>query len=142
MSMDELIAKLEQASEGSRELDCYVWQALHGKGQPVVVVGPPAYEERRFFCNPSPEIHWIGFDLLNVAEPFTTSLDAALMLLEPGIEYEISTLYGIAHVTLPLNGGYAYPPLTVRRNDGNVILAFCIAALKAREHQPSGAERE
>jgi hypothetical protein len=52
---------------------------------------------------------------------------AALVLVPPGVEYEISTLYGVAHVELPLNHEY---PETVRRKDGNVALALALAVLR------------
>lgn len=57
--------------------------------------------------------------------PFTSSHDAAMRLLEPWMEYRISTLYDIADFECPLNGGDLSFPVTVRRKDGSVTLAIC-----------------
>ena len=61
---------------------------------------------------------------------YTTGLDAALTLVIKDWEYEISTLYGIARVRLPLNA--SVEPSEGERKDGNVPLAACLAALRAR----------
>ena len=55
------------------------------------------------------------------------SIDAAVSLIEknlPGAEWEVSTLYGIAHASLPLNGGDIEPCQSARREDGIVQLAM------------------
>lgn len=80
MTRDELIAKLNAATAGSRELNCAVWVAVNGKGQPMREIGPPTYAGPRWFCNPNPEIEWIGYDLLYVSPRYTFSLDDALSL--------------------------------------------------------------
>lgn len=56
----------------------------------------------------------------------------------PGCEFELSTLYGIATVALPLNAEIG--PDTARREDGNLCLTFLgaicaakIAELEARQ---------
>lgn len=70
---------------------------------------------------------------------FTESIDAALALVErvsPGAEYEISTIYHVAHVSLPLNGGEDQCA-NVRRADMNVPLAIIAALLRSIE----GGER-
>ena len=59
------------------------------------------------------------------------SLDAALTLVESGSEYSISTLFGLATVEVGLN--HTDGPVRERRSDGNVCLALCIAALRARQ---------
>lgn len=144
--MKDLIERLEKATGPDRELDCYIWAVVNGKGEPVSSVGPPTYEQRRFFCNPNPEIDWIGYDLLNVAEHYTSSLDAALTLVPEGIRVvnlcasDPSLKYtGQARVLLvPFNTKDDW--WTLSRN-GNVeegehktspAIALCIAALKVR----------
>jgi hypothetical protein len=56
---------------------------------------------------------------------FSASRDAADTLRPDWAEYNLSTLYGIASFECPLNGGDENPPLHVRREDGNVVLAIC-----------------
>lgn len=61
----------------------------------------------------------------------TGSLDAAMTLLLPGWEWEITNLYGHAQVNLPLNSserGWQQ----VTRKDDNVILASVECILRAR----------
>jgi|GEM_PF-6642095 len=72
-----------------------------------------------------------GFCQHQPAPAYTGSLDAAMTLASDGEEYEISTLYGPAVVTLPLNRS-DIDPITVRRVDGNVILAFVECAMQYR----------
>lgn len=103
MSKDELLAALEAATGPSRELDAEIGALL-----------PPPPKDNG-------AVVWWPY--------YTASIDAALSLVEKGAEYAISTLYGIAQVEMPLN---MEEPHIVRRDDGNVPLAICAAALKAR----------
>lgn len=139
MSLDELIARLEAASEGSRELDALIHAAV--VNPPVMVDGgswkgdvPAAYEPMSVVIGRLP-----GKDLaeLTGCPRYTTSLDAAMGLVPEGMEYEISTLYNIARAAVGLNvndgpwrGESALPE--------NMPLALCIAALKARNHGNEG----
>lgn len=66
-ALKSLERRLVEAKGPDREIDCLVWAAVNGCGQPVITVGPPTYSPPRYFCNPNPETHWIGYDLLNVA---------------------------------------------------------------------------
>ena len=128
-----LIAKLEAATEGSRELDARVHVAII---DPEVITDPGGYRgERPVVKKRASAIFDDKWDWTDIAElisasRYTTSLDVALTLVEPGSEYSISTLYGLATVKIGLN--YADGPIGERRNDGNVCLALCIAALRAR----------
>ena len=114
--MTVLIERLQEANEGSRELDAEIAKAvyprleLRGNGQ------------------------WYIDNIHVRIEPYTTSIDAALTLMPEGWEYEITTLYGVAHVELPLNTNDI--PSVGRREDGNVPLALCGAIMKVREDQP------
>jgi hypothetical protein len=111
--MNNLIVRLEAATEGSRELDaeiyCSLWKSCF----------PDETEDQHFQY------------ALRASTHYTTDLQCALSLLPPGAEYKISTLYGIAHVELPLN---FEPTIDVRRKDGNVVLAFCEACLRHNHH--------
>jgi hypothetical protein len=111
-----LVERLEKATDADRKLDAEIhlavnphlrtgWSAPNG-------AGPEGYYARVSPC-------------------YTKMVDAALTLLEYGWEYEISTLYGIAHVELPMNDTRISFNIT-RRQDGNVVLAICTAALRAR----------
>lgn len=106
--MTDLIDRIEGAEAGSRALDRAIWNALEfaHDGEPTKC---PHY---------------------------TTSLDAALALAElvlPGQEYEISTLYGVARVTLNLNHGDDGGPYYGSHECGSVPLALCAAILRAKE---------
>lgn len=60
------------------------------------------------------------------APRYTASIDAAVTLLEPWMEYTLSTLYGVADFECPLNAGDAgVQSFSVRRKDGNAVLAIC-----------------
>ena len=87
----ELAERVEKATGPDRKLDCELWVAVNGRGQPMATVGRPYYIPERYFCNPSPEIEWIGYDLLLVAEHFTGSIDASVTLYGPnGAPAEVS----------------------------------------------------
>ncbi len=127
--LDDLIARLEKATGPDRNLDCEIWVVANGKGQPMKIVGQPYYETPRFFCNPNPEVNWIGYDLLNNAPLYTASLDAAMSLVPKG-----------------LNGSIAFGKFfgailwgsDPRKHQGEnraptAALALCIASLKYRK---------
>jgi hypothetical protein len=128
--MTNLIARLEAAREGSRELDAMIWTAVNGKGQPMRRVGPPTYNPERLFCNPDPDMNWIGYDLLNIAPHYTTWLDAALTLRPEGAEIALTDLYKVPMAEVGLN--FTEGPETARLEHGTLALALCIASLRAR----------
>jgi hypothetical protein len=120
----ELVARLEVASVGSPELSADIaewagdaskehWAAWREEWRTGHVWHDAAH------CPPS---------------PYTTSLDAALALAErvlPGQEYEITTLYGVARVSLNLNHGCDGGPFYGENVCCCVPLALCAAVLKA-----------
>lgn len=63
------------------------------------------------------------------AADYTRSLDAAITLVPEGMEYELSTLYGVARVEVGLNTDC---PERGERKDGNMPCALCAASLRAR----------
>lgn len=65
------------------------------------------------------------------APPYTTSLDAAVTLVPEGAEWEMTNLYGIAYADVGLNFN-DIASSNCRRNDGNLVMALCAAALRAR----------
>jgi hypothetical protein len=79
-----IIEALEGAKEGSRELDARVYalvKAYPGEPGRWTEVGPPTFKVIRYFWCPDPKMAWLGYDLLNIAPAWTTSLDAALALV-------------------------------------------------------------
>lgn len=145
MTKDELIAALEKAEGPSRELDCYIWAAVNGKGQAVRIVGEPAYSPQRFFCNPNSEIEWLGYDLLNVAPAYTASIDAALTLVpdnhtvyltRPNLHTTGTEALRMSYacVAPPGLGGPQYAKKRAHLSAHHRIapVALCIAALRAR----------
>ena len=136
-ALADLIQRLTEATGPDRTLDC----AIHAikLGGELRRVEPPTYEATRYFCNPNPDIDWIGYDLLNVAPAYTASLDSALTLVPEGMgwragsrkndlgEWEhFSRIEEVLQVRPPWNWHHAATP----------ALALCIASLRAREQQP------
>lgn len=114
--MDALIARLEQASYGSRELDYAVLGALEGKTVPG---GWATYADYEM---PS----------LMRAPYYTTSLDAALSLIpEDWREWHITKRIGENVAQLTESQGLS---IAVRGTGiaATPALALCIASLKAR----------
>lgn len=72
---------------------------------------------------------------------YTRSWDAAIALLPPGAEIEITTLYGVAMACAPLNANDG--PQMARRLDGDVPPTIAAVALRAwAEHVHSQSEGE
>ena len=115
--MKELIAKLEKASEGSRELDCDIPESL---GWPVRRK-PPSYKNP--WCR-APE--WKS---IRTVPHYTTNIDAALQLVPEGFQWEVR------HIPTDEGSNYSaqanWQP-TGRCYAATPALALCIAALKAR----------
>lgn len=130
--MDGLIAKLERAERGSRELDADIWHA--------VVPDWPMSASYRAWRIDRVNLGKIPRDfMLWRADPFTTSLDAAMRLLLPN-----SALALVDSPDEQKDHGGRYratvmPALGVIEADDATVwvnsslpLALCIAALKAR----------
>jgi hypothetical protein len=126
MSLDDMISRLEAATEGSRELDRLLHNTLRDPDDPITaddVAADPRLE--------------------SVIRAFTSSLDAAMTLVPEGWAWVVSK-NGTATVTTEATDATRY-----RRESGHATwpaLALCIAALKARHaHKnpplsPSAAE--
>lgn len=111
MTIDELIDALNKAEGPSRELD-----------QAVGVLA------RNMDRAPG------SSEILGIANcrEYTAGLDAALTLVPDGMEWSLTTLYGEATAEVGLNNTTGMHS-TGRRKDGNVAIALCIAALRARK---------
>ncbi|KKN17818.1 hypothetical protein LCGC14_0962000 [marine sediment metagenome] len=121
--MDALIADLESAAEGSRELDARIAEEVvwvKGRGDSLRSAGIDFYETAQAMC-----------------QRYTTSLDAALTLVPEGWDWEIADYGGdqdspravlwhgipAEHVDdVKHHGAFGWTP----------ALALCIASLKAR----------
>lgn len=109
--MNDLIEKLEAATEGSRELDTDIWSAVR--------------------CP----------TLFNDRPPYTTSLDAALTLVAEGWGWAAAELDEGVPSAVTTNRKPQIKPGTLDSNPDKIdfrtkaatpALALCIAALKAR----------
>lgn len=141
--LDALIARLEAATEGSRELDAGIFIYL-GKAPKVVKRGAteldwhqtnyewsdPGTWERARFEQPAPP------DRI-VAPYYTTSLDAALSLVPEGWMLkdlcELNRLSGVQWFAELHRRGEEYTNNDKDAFALNGPLALCIAALKARK---------
>jgi len=136
-SLTELRERVERATGPDRELDIEIAGALFElsrltkKLQRSLGFRPGSVEPQIIIRD-----RFAGAD----TEPipyYTASIDAALALVErklPGAEYDITTLYGVAHVDLPLNYSDQSSECG-RRADGSVPLAILTALLRALESQ-------
>lgn len=107
--MDELIAKLEAAKEGSRELDAEIFEAWSGKS---------AYHDARGFSGATVR------KMIQGLPAYTTSIDAALTLVPDGLFYELRSQYRTACIR-------KRGRVTDSAKAATIPLALCIAALRA-----------
>ncbi len=136
--LTDLLARLESASEGSRELDARIWCAVRGHRFHAMNDSYPV--GGRFFYYPATDSsHTYGHALVR-GEFCTESLDAALSLVPSGWQYQLLKTGGVlatsgkpckASIKAPSEYGWVDEP---RPHDGyahTMPLALCIAALKA-----------
>lgn len=144
---EDLIKRLESASEGSRELDVRIWLLLFD--MPIMVDGggygprasAPKYKQaRKIWTDDWPcwsdkvEIDSVALSL--DAPHYTTSLDAALKLAPEDCDYVqyISDPSGCGWIVGDFHNGLEKHRVRGEGiTDYSPALALCIAALKARE---------
>lgn len=119
----DLIARLESAAEGSRELDRDVAEAVGWERKALAMDSDDYWR--------TGDMSWTREDHEHPPQ-FTTSLDAALTLVPEGSEWEISTLYAIARSAVGLNDGAG--PWHGEHTGCLPALALCAAALGAIQH--------
>ena len=105
-----------EREEPSRALDDAIWEALEGR---------PAYTEGEPFKRGNPPRR------TRLPIPaYTASLNAAVTLIGDGVEWDMTTLYGVARasVGLNLNKGPHYG----KHYGALVPMTICAAALRAR----------
>ena len=132
-NLTKLIAELENAEAGSRELDAK-----------IALIGSPWLAE----CQPDAERgvgHWLvpegsrmnfgpSGPMPTYAEDYTTSLDAAPTLVRPGAVWMVQTDYelpGRAHISIIPPGSVS--PLNFDADAATPELAMCSVALRARQ---------
>ena len=150
MIHDELIARLEAAPEGSRELDAAVYAAVSKEPTAEDKIAAMRKELGREPGDIIKSIIKDSDDFAHARPPsFTTSLDAALTLVPEGMAADVHigprAIYNQATIWLPIKGKdeqgrrtTSYEPLiagcaregTLYQN--SPALAVCIAVLKAR----------
>lgn len=124
MTRGELIARLEAAGEGSRELDYAIWSNLQGVTMTVLKIGggfeTTAYDGELLDPN------WLG------APRLTTSLDAIVALIErklSGARWEVTTT-GFKPGSSIVDARGVWQAGSYAET---APLALCIALLRARE---------
>lgn len=120
MSLEDVIARLEGASEGHRDLDYAIHNAVYGER--MIGAGIRAV----------PGGGWWHPEHGKIAPPehYTTSLDAAMTLLPEGAVFKVMTDYGeLCRASVSRDD----PPLYTGDIDAATpALALCIACLRAK----------
>ena len=139
-TITSLIEKLEAASEGSRELDFWIWLALE-RDNTVVPQIPASFQSKRgdeFELYDANErcVGWVGFQ---VVPHYSLSIDAALALAErvlPGWAWNIDRWGKMSRVTLNECDAEGWHKSKHRRIEVAAeqppALALCAAVLRAQ----------
>lgn len=127
--MDELIAKLEAATEGSRELDAAICRVI----EPDSPIGK--------HCTDDPEPTWYSNDGKQDIPWFTTIIDTAMTLVPKNFPAMVQRNVDPSQPKgFALVGEFSKLPgrTTMQRGNGaSPALALCIAALRARHASPA-----
>jgi hypothetical protein len=121
---EELLSRVKAATGPDRELDAAIDVAMFG-GE--TIWKQANYTMDMYPASRRPNKAYIGGFANEHVPLVTSSVDAALLLVAqklPGAEYQISNLYGIAHVEMPLNATNSEDLCSARRTDGNMPLAI------------------
>ena len=129
MTREELVARLEGGEVGP-EIDAALEEWAHADFFAKCTKVPDTSREIGYRWE-----HPID-GIITAPERYTTSLDAALALVTwilPGVEWEMTNLYGISRVTLGLNDnrGPWYGSCEIDDEPSRTARAFLIALLKA-----------
>lgn len=146
--MEKLIAELEAASEGSRELDAAIWQLADPKAFKLCESNSRALGNRDWTEDEAAQ--QAHSRAKRFAPAYTTSPDAALTLVpedpaNPGkpmlwsVSYDEDGVAGPRGYCAALGKGYHGPQFIYGHSAKSPALALCIAALKSR--LAAGAQR-
>ena len=143
----DLIARLEAATEGSRELDCLIHVAVHG--WKLARIGPDAHGENASeFYTPTGEL-FDGFSYPPIGQidrfyhvpqrdtAYTASLDAAATLVPNGFKFYVANEVDYGHACAWRDGSKISGGCT---DIATPALALCIAALRARAALPAAPD--
>lgn len=133
--MNDLIKRLEAATEGSREIDARIWclvnnyefiymcdgRGLHSNNVSREIEGYLKFSHKNGQIYEGDKVQYFSLQLR-----YTTSLDAALTLVPEGLLWDVESR-GAAFV------GDPKMPSRMFEMAATPTLALCIAALKARE---------
>lgn len=134
--MNDLIARLEAATEGSHALDAEIAYRI-AEMTPGIMMHEDSIPGAEVFA------FWQDGICHNCSrwEPFTTSLDAALTLVPAEhairLQYEVGGLGDGFHAAVFPHGEPARWPGIQMQRANSPALALCIAALKARSNSDS-----
>ncbi len=143
--MQELIARLEAAEAGSRELDreimalTYSWEQRH--------IGVTCWDDREGRCCPGAKhMSWVWVDpatgqwKTNAKEglEFTTSLDAALALAERVLPGKFWTVYAAYRIEGRMTYGVNLDDDSDTSYSKTPALALCVSILKAKAQGEGG----
>ncbi|ANK75786.1 MULTISPECIES: hypothetical protein [Ensifer] len=123
MNIDQLIAKLEQAEQAERVFDAAIGSILGWRQKVEYVKTDPNGE-------PAKKVFWVvpSGENPGIVPPFTTSIDAAVELMEavaPNDRWGVSTIGGTGTAFVG-TGAYCHAP--------TAAMALCIASLKAKSN--------
>jgi hypothetical protein len=125
-SLSDLIARLERAGNGSRDLDSDIFAFLNPSLFRTARPGSFVTDEK-YIKSAS---DWSIVGITKTAPNYTKSIDAAMTLVPEGMEKDFTDLYGVARVSVGIN---AEPgPFYGTHEGGSLAIALCIAALRAR----------
>lgn len=127
--LEELVAKLDAATEGSRELDVQIWELVDFRAALRRYWSAATGKRVKLHSLPESGLGWLA--VKNSAPHYTTSIDAALTLVPEGWGWNATGEHSTGFVLLyPPNN---YPGATgVQAEAPTPALAICIAALRAR----------
>ena len=132
-NLQELITKLEKATEPDRELDAI-----------IAIASGIKHRSRHTTSGINKGREWLvdshaGVETWKHHPPaYTSSLDAALTLVPEGAVWSVQTDYelpGRAHINhlIPIADERLRPPSNFNVDGATPAIALCIAALKARQ---------
>lgn len=130
-----LIERLEQATEGSRELDIAIGQLLHNSAT-YRIADDGSVEAYDDGTNEYGISGWIS--LHHEVSHYTTSIDAALTLVPEGFTWNLLTdddLPGRARLYSHMAVTLGRPPTAISADGNTPALALCIASLRAQENK-------
>lgn len=127
MTLSEIIAKLEAANEGSRELDIEIWRQCAPQQYKITEIHSRAFSGREW--TDEEKALQVRSQAIKYAPRYTTSLDPALTLVPEGWRTKLRMFRAKNRAELELAPDQRQQTFGLGKT---AALALCIAALKAR----------